>query len=155
MIKAIMGKIMEKLATHWHIKQFRSDLHKYIDLGFNHVRDVPKTKNAARLEAVQDENQAVPVLLNPMTRTESERPSFVSGANRVPLNLPKSTGVTNIKLDVDPKFDKTNYQTEIMIEIEQKPFRIIADSGAMLSGIDLSVVKELTVLPNMKPMEYT
>jgi hypothetical protein len=53
------------------------------------------------------------------------------------------------------KFDKTNYQTEIMIEIEQKPFMIIADSGATSSGINLSVVKELNMLPNMKPTEYT
>jgi predicted aspartyl protease len=58
-------------------------------------------------------------------------------------------------MDVDPKFDKTNNQTEIMIEIEQKPFRIIADSGATSSGINLSVVKELNLLPSMKPTEYT
>jgi hypothetical protein len=42
-----------------------------------------------------------------------------------------------------------------MIEIEQKPFRIIADSGATSLGINLSVVKELNLLPNMKPTEYT
>jgi hypothetical protein len=48
-IKAIMGEVMEKLATHRHIKHFRTDLHKYIDLGFNHVKDVPEKMNAARL----------------------------------------------------------------------------------------------------------
>jgi hypothetical protein len=63
MIKAVMGEVMEKLAIHRHIKHFRSDLHNYIDLGFNHVKDVPKTMNAARLETVEDEDQAVPVLL--------------------------------------------------------------------------------------------
>jgi hypothetical protein len=52
MIKAIMGEVTEKLATHRHIKHFRTDLHKYIDLGFNHVKDVPETMNAARLEIV-------------------------------------------------------------------------------------------------------
>jgi hypothetical protein len=52
---------------------------------------------------------------------------LASWANAVTLNIPQSTGVTNKKRDVDPKFDKTNYQTEFMIEIEQKPFRIIAD----------------------------
>jgi hypothetical protein len=155
MIKAVMGEVTEKLATHRHIKYFRSDLHKHIDLGFNHVKDVPKTMNAARLETVQDEDQAVPVLLNPITRAGSERSSFVLGANAVPLNPFQSTGVTNIKLDVDPKFDKTNYQSEIMMEIEQKPFRIIAESGATLSGINLLVVKELNLLPSMKPTEYT
>jgi hypothetical protein len=39
MIKAIAGEAVEKLATHWHIKHFRTDLHKYIDLSFNHVKD--------------------------------------------------------------------------------------------------------------------
>jgi hypothetical protein len=155
MIKAIMGEVMEKLATHRHIKHFRTDLHKYIDSGFNHVNDVPETMNAARLEIVQDE-QLVPVLPDSAARVpESARPTFVSGANRVPLNPSQPAGVTNIKLDVDPKLDKTNYQTEVMIEIEQKPFRIIADSGATLSGINLSVVKESNLLPNMKPTEYT
>jgi hypothetical protein len=56
MIKAIMGDIIEKLATHRHIKHFRTDLHKYIDLSFNHVKDVPDTLNAARLEIVQEED---------------------------------------------------------------------------------------------------
>jgi hypothetical protein len=42
-----------------------------------------------------------------------------------------------------------------MIEFEQKPFRIIADSGATSSGINLSVVKELNMLASMKPTEYT
>jgi hypothetical protein len=150
-----MGKVMEKLTTHRHIKHFRTDLHKYIDLGFNHVKDVPETMNAARLEIVPDE-QLVPVLPDSAARApESARPAFVSGANRVPLNPSQPAEVTNIKLDVDPKFDKTNYQTGIMIEIEQKPFRIIADSGATSSGINLSVVKELNMLPSMKPTEYT
>jgi hypothetical protein len=142
MIEAIIGEVIEKLATHRHIKDFRSDLHKYIDLGFNHVKDVPETMNAARLETVQDEDQAVPVLLHPITRTGSERPSFVSGAYAVPLNPSQSTGVTNIKLDVDPKFDKTNYQTEIMIEIEQKLFRIIADFAEGRIGRRGATVKE-------------
>jgi predicted aspartyl protease len=108
--------------------------------------------NAAHLEIVPDE-QLVPLL--PERAQESARPAFVSGANRVPLNPSQPAGVTNVKLDVDPKFDKTNYQTEFMIEIEQNLFRIIADSGATLSGINLSVVKELILLPNMKPTEYT
>jgi hypothetical protein len=116
-------------------------LHKYIDLNFNHVKDVPETMNA-RLEIVQEEDQAVPVLPKTgMRAPESARPSFVTGANRVPVNPSQTTTVTNIKLDADPKFDRTNYQTEIMIEIEQKPFQIIADLGATSSGINLAVVK--------------
>jgi hypothetical protein len=42
-----------------------------------------------------------------------------------------------------------------MIEIEQKPFRIIADSGSTSSGINLSIHKELNMLASMKPTEYT
>jgi hypothetical protein len=141
MIKAIAGEVVENLATHRHIKHFRIDLHKYIDLSLNHVKDVPETMNAARLEISPDEDQEVPRLQEPKTRAgKSARPSFITGANTIPLKTARPEGVTNIKIDVDPKFDKTNYQTEIMIEIEHKPFRIIADSGATSSGINLSVV---------------
>jgi hypothetical protein len=50
MIKVIAGEAVEKLATHRHIKHFRTDLHKYVDLSFNHIKDVPETMNSARLE---------------------------------------------------------------------------------------------------------
>jgi hypothetical protein len=78
MIKAIAEEVVEKLTTHRHIKHFRNDLHKYIDLSFNHVKDVPKTMNAARLEISPDKDQEVPN--RPETRAraaESARPSFV------------------------------------------------------------------------------
>jgi hypothetical protein len=42
-----------------------------------------------------------------------------------------------------------------MIEIEQKPFWIIADSGATSSRINLSLVRDLNLLGSMKPTEYT
>jgi hypothetical protein len=156
MIKAIAGEVVEKLATHRHIKHFRTDLHKYIDLSFNHVKDVLETMNAARLEISSDKDQEVPKMPETRARaSESARPSFVTGPNTIPLKTTRPEGVTNIKIDVDPKFDKTNYQTEIMIKIEQKPFRIIADSGATSLGINLSVVKELNLLASMKPTEYT
>jgi hypothetical protein len=156
MIKAIAGEVVEKLATHQHIKHFRNDFHKYIDQSFNHVKDVPETIKAARLEISPDKDQEVPN--RPETRAraaESTRLSFVTGPNTIPLNTARPEGATNIKIDVDPKFDKTNYQTEIMIEIEQKPFRIIADSGATSFGINLPVVKELNLLASMKTTEYT
>jgi hypothetical protein len=140
MIEAIAGEVVEKLATHRHIKHFRTDLYKYIDLSFNHVKDVPETMNAARLEISADKAQEAPKMLETRARApESARPSFVTGPNTIPLNTARLEGVTNIKIDVDPKFDKTNYQTEIMIEIEQKPFRIIADWRATSSGINLSL----------------
>jgi hypothetical protein len=37
-IKAIMGEVMEKLATHRHIKHFWTDLHKYIDVTLDEIR---------------------------------------------------------------------------------------------------------------------
>jgi hypothetical protein len=156
MIKAIAREVVEKLAIHRHNKHFRNDLHKYIDLSFNHVKDVPETMNVARLEISPDKDQEVPSRPDTRARAaESARPSFVTGPNTIPLNTAWPEGVTNIKIDVDPKFDKNNYQTEIMIKIEQKPFRIIADSGTTSSGINLSVVKELNLLASMKPTEYT
>jgi hypothetical protein len=156
MIKAIAGEVVEKLATHRHIKHFRTNLHKYVDLSFNHVKDVPETMNAARLEISSDKDQEVPRMPETRARAaESARPIFVTGPNTIPLNTVRPEGVTNIKIDVDPKFDKTNYQTEIMIEIEQKPFRIIADSGTTSLGINLSMVTELNLLASMKPTEYT
>jgi hypothetical protein len=44
-------------------------------------------------------------------------------------------------MDVDPKGDATNYQTEIMVEIEKRPFRVIADSGATFLELYLKVVR--------------
>jgi hypothetical protein len=150
MIQAIAGEAVEKLATHRHIEHFLTDLHKYIDLSFNHVKDVPETMNSARLEVSLDKDPEVPSIPETRARAvESARPSFVTGPNTIPLNTARPEGITNIKIDVDPKFDKTNYQTEIMIEIEQKPFRIIADSEATSSGINLSIVK-LNLLASMK-----
>jgi hypothetical protein len=146
------GRSHGELATHRHIKHFRTHLHKYIDLGFHHVKDVPDTMNAARLEIVPNE-QFVPVL--PERAQESARPAFVSGANRVPLNPSQPAGSRILNWMLTRISIKMNYQTDIMIEIEQKPFRIIADSGATLPGINFSVVKELNLLPNMKPAEYT
>jgi hypothetical protein len=156
MIKAIAGEVVEKLATHRHIKHFRNDLHKYIDLSFNHVRDVPETMNAARLKIFPNKDQEVPNWAETRARAaKSARPSFVTGPNTIPLNTVWPEGVNNIKIDVDPKFDKTNYQTEIIIEIKQKPFRIIADLGATSFGINLSVIKKSNLLASMKPTEYT
>lgn len=44
MIKAIMGEVMGKLATHRHNEHFRTDLHKSIDLSFKHVKDVSRKR---------------------------------------------------------------------------------------------------------------
>jgi hypothetical protein len=98
MIQAIAREVVEKLATHRHIEHFRTDLHKYIDLNFNHVKDVPETMNAARLEISSDKDQEVPKLPETRARApESARPSFVTGANTIPLKTARTEGVTNIK----------------------------------------------------------
>jgi formate-dependent phosphoribosylglycinamide formyltransferase (GAR transformylase) len=57
-------------------------------------------------------------------------------------------------LDVDPKGDGTNYRTEIMVEIEKRAFRVIADSGATSSGVNLKVVRELNLVNSMLPTDY-
>lgn len=66
--------------------------------------------NAALLETSPDRDQEVPEPPKTIARAvESMRPSFVTGANSVPLKTARLEGVTNIKIDVDPKFDRTNY----------------------------------------------
>jgi hypothetical protein len=99
MIKAIAGEVVEKLATHRHIKHFRTDLHKYIDLSFNHVKDVPETMNAARLEISSEKDQEVPKLPETRARApESARPSFVTGPIPFHLKLPGRRGSPTLKL---------------------------------------------------------
>jgi predicted aspartyl protease len=60
----------------------------------------------------------------------------------------------NLKIDVDPKGDGTNYQTEIMVEIEKRSYRVIADSGATSSGVNLKLVRELDLVNSMLPTDY-
>jgi predicted aspartyl protease len=60
----------------------------------------------------------------------------------------------NLKIDVDPKGDGTNYQTEIMVEIENRSYRVIADSGATSSGVNSKVVRELDLVNSMLPTDY-
>jgi hypothetical protein len=94
MTKAITGEVVEKLATHRHIKHFRTDLHKYIDLSFNHVKDVPETMNAARWRLPRIRIKKPPGCRG--RAAESARPSFVTGPNTIPLNTARPEGVTNI-----------------------------------------------------------
>jgi len=104
MIKAIAGETMDKLATHKHIKHFRSDLHKFVDLSFNHVKDVPETMNVARLKVAEDqETEVVELPKGKDLPSGNGQPSFITGANRVPLKGMAPEGRANIKIDVDPK----------------------------------------------------
>jgi hypothetical protein len=60
----------------------------------------------------------------------------------------------NLKIDVDPKGDGTNYQTEIMVEIEERSYRVIADVGATSSRVNLKVVRELDLVNSVLPTDY-
>jgi hypothetical protein len=60
----------------------------------------------------------------------------------------------NLKIDVVPKGDGTNYQTEIMVEIERRSYRVIADSGATSSGVNLKVVRALDLVNFILPTDY-
>jgi hypothetical protein len=70
----------------------------------------------------------------------------------------KSVGDTlpfaNLKIDVDPKGDSTNYQTEIMVEIERRSYPVIADLEATSSGVNLKVVRELNLVNSMLLTDY-
>jgi hypothetical protein len=95
MIKAIAGEVVEKLATHRHIKHFRTDLHKYIDLSFNHVsKDVLETMYAARLEISSDRDQEVPK----MPETRARDPVLSQGPIPFHLKLPGRRGLPTLKL---------------------------------------------------------
>jgi hypothetical protein len=144
-----MRGVAEKLHSHRHIKHFRSDLHRYIDFlfdgdrhkGFSHglneehlsVQGLdPSTSGPAPVEA-----ESVPPELGPTEKSVEDALPFA-----------------NLKIDVDPKGDGTNYQTEIMVEIEKRSYRVIADSGATSSGVNLKVVQELDSVNSMLPTDY-
>jgi hypothetical protein len=149
MIRLLMRGVAEKLHSHRHIKHFRSDLHRYIDFLFDGDR------HKGFLHGLNEEHLLVQGL-NPST----SGPAPVE-ANYVPPELePTEKSVedvlpfANLKIDVDPKGDGTNYQTEIMVEIEKRSYRVIADSGATSSGVNLKVVRELDLVDSMLPTDY-
>jgi hypothetical protein len=97
MIRANAGEVVEKLATHWHIKHFLTDLHKYIDLSFNHVKDVPETMNSARLEIFPNKDQKLPSIAE--TRARAARYLALSrGPILSHLTLPGRRGSRTLKL---------------------------------------------------------
>jgi hypothetical protein len=148
MIRLLMRGVAEKLYSHRHIKHFKSDLHRYIESLFDDshpsflsdakqgnlgVQNGPSTSNGS----VSDEEMPNAPELQPAENTVDEELPFA-----------------NLKIDVDPKGDATNYQTEIMVEIEKRSFRVIADSGATSSGVNLKVVRELGLVNKMLPTDY-
>jgi hypothetical protein len=144
-----MRGMAEKLHSHRHIKHFHSDLHRYIDFlfdepchkGFSHGLNEEHMSvqglNPSASAPVPMETESIPSELMPTEK-------FVEDA------LP----FANLKIDVDPKGDGTNYQTEIMVEIEKRSYRVIADSGATSYGVNFKVVRELDLVNSMLPTDY-
>jgi hypothetical protein len=102
-----MRGVAEKLHSHRHIKHFRSDLHRYMDFLF----DEPRHKGFSH--GVNEEHLSVQGL-NPIAsvpvpmETESLLFELAPTEKYVEDALP----FANLKIDVDPKGDGTNYQTD-------------------------------------------
>jgi hypothetical protein len=142
MIRLLMRGVADKLHSHRHIKHFRSDLHRYIDALF----DGDRHKGFAA-HGLKEENLSTQAL-NPKTSgpTLPETAPVVLESEPVENSVEDSLPFANLKIDVDSKGDGTNYQTEIMVEIEKRAFWVIADSGATSSGVNLKVVRELNLV---------
>jgi hypothetical protein len=148
MIRLLMRGVAEKLHSHRHIKHFKSDLHRYINSLFNDSH--PSFLSDAKQGTLGSQNG--PSVSNGPDFDEEmpNAPDLQPVENTVDEELP----FANLKIDVDPKGDATNYQTEIMVEIEKRSFRVIADSGATSSGVNLKVVRKLGLVNKMLPTDY-
>jgi hypothetical protein len=124
-----MRGVAEKLQFHRHIKHFRSDLHRYIDFLF----DEPRHKGL--WHGLNEEHLSNPGL-NPSASGSASMENKYIPSKAVPTKKPVEDALpfANLKNDVDPKGDGTNYQTKIMVEIEKRSYRFIADLGATSSG---------------------
>jgi hypothetical protein len=149
MIRLLMRGVAEKLHSHRHIKHFRSDLHRYIDFLF----DEPRHRGFAH--GLNKEHLSVqglnPIASAPVPMETKSLPSELPPTEK---SVEDALPFANLKIDVDPKGDGTNYQTEIMVEIEKRSYRVIADSGATSSGVNLKVVWELDLVNSMLPTNY-
>jgi hypothetical protein len=145
MIRLLMRGVAEKLHSHCHIKHFRSDLHRCIDflLDEPRLRGFSHGLNEEHL-SVQGLNPiaSVPVPMETESVPSELKPTEKSMEDALPF------------ADVDPKGDGTNYQTEIMVEIEKRSYQVIADLGATLSGVNLKAVRELDLVNSMLPTDY-
>jgi hypothetical protein len=149
MIRLLMRGVAEKLHSHCHIKHFRSDLHRYIDFLF----DEPRHRGFAH--GLNEEHLSVqglnPIASAPVPLETESLPSELPPTEK---SVEDALPFANLKIDVDPKGDGTNYQTEIMVEIEKRSYRVIADSGATSSGVNLKMVRELNLVNSTLPTDY-
>jgi hypothetical protein len=149
MIKLLMRGVAEKLHFHRHIKHFRSDLHQYIDFLF----DQPRHKGISH--GLNEEHLSVqglnPIASAPVPMETKSLPSELAPTDKY---VKDALPFANLKIDVDPKGNGTNYQAEIMVKIEKRSYRVIADLGATSSEVNLKVVRELDLVNSMLPTDY-
>jgi hypothetical protein len=135
MIRLLMRGVAEKLHSHRHIKHFRFDLHQYIDFLF----DEPRHRGVAH--GLNEEHLSVqglnPIASAPVPMETESLPFELAPTEK---SVEDALPFANLTIHVDPKGDGTNYQTEIMVEIEKRSYRVIADSGATSSGVTSKVV---------------
>jgi hypothetical protein len=141
MIRLLMRGVAKKLHFHCHIKHFRSNLHRYIDFLF----DEPRHRGFAH--GLNEEHLSVEGL-NPIASAPvpMETKSLPSDLPPTENSMEDALPFANLKIDVDPKGDGTNYLTEIMVKIDKRSYRVIADSQATSSGVNLKVVQELDLV---------
>jgi hypothetical protein len=122
MIRLLMKGVAEKLYSHRHMKYFRSHLHRYIDFLF----DEPRHRGFAH--GLNEEHLPVqglnPIASAPVPMETESLPSELPPTEK---SVEDALPFANLKIDVDTKGDGTNYQTEIMAEIEKRSYQVIAD----------------------------
>ena len=136
-IKLTLQTAGPQLAAHKHLRHFRTDTHRYVDDLFSY-----ESRSRRAPEVHIDEAGVAP-------RKQA----------RISENSPRAH-VNHLKVDIDPKQDQTNYQTEVSLKIEnalKQPvtFRAVVDSGATSSGINESVLETLGLQDKVRATDYT
>jgi hypothetical protein len=103
-ITLLMRGVAEKLHSHRHIKHFRSDLHRYIDFLFAE----PRHRGFAH--GLNEEHLSVhglnPIASAPVPMETESLPSELPPTEK---SVEDALPFANLKIDVDPKGDGTNY----------------------------------------------
>ena len=148
-ISLILKDAGPQLAAHKDYPHFRTDLHRYVDDLFQHERRNPPPA-AAPAPLV---GSATPVQA-PVT-SEPEPP-----AKRARTGAMAPAAAMHLKVDIDPGVDRTNYQTEVTLQVDDAQkrshrVRAIVDSGATSSGINEKLVERLGLSDLIRPTSYT
>lgn len=133
-IKLTLKEAGPQLAAHKHIPGFRTEVHRHVDHLFEHE---PKHREPPEVQVQQLAENPGP---------DPKRP-------RREMQI-------NLQVDIDPKSDKTNYQTEISLQIDDaeanvRAFRAVVDTGATSSGINERLVEELGLSHKVRATSYT